>query len=172
MPIDPIVAAEIRGLFYGEGNLCLQVQRKRAKRQGFTARYTAVLRMKMRADDSAVLFFLRDTLGGSVGPVYIAPKARRGENGQKPSREWCLWATNLNRHHILRVIDLLAAGTVPSKKRRELALFAEAVKLLPPRLDCEVARFTALADEMSALKRFDAAPQNLVPVVSQTLFAM
>jgi hypothetical protein len=102
-------AAEFRGLFFGEGHLDLV---KAAASQSFCVR----LRIAVRDDDRAVVEWCRTLFGGNLS---ITSRTR--------SVCWQLTAWD----SVAAALDVLAGGTLPSKKRREVELAREALNVVP-----------------------------------------
>ena len=103
--------AEFRGLFFGEGHLDLS-------RPSGGSSLVPRLRLAVRDDDFAIAEWCRSLFGGSLSRC-----AR--------TRSVCWQLTGKTAMaQALRVLD---TGTLPSKKRREVTLLAEAIGLVPDR---------------------------------------
>lgn len=103
--------AEFRGLFFGEGHIDLS---RSARGSSLMPR----LRIGMRDDDAAVVEWCRSLFGGNISRYT-------------PTRS-IVWQLT-GKAAVLRALRVLDAGTVPSKKRREVQLLLEAVSLVPDR---------------------------------------
>jgi hypothetical protein len=142
LPMD--VAAEIRGFFYGEGHLDLT-------RQGSTTKTVSPrARVSLRDDDRAVVEWLQFWLGGSIS--YSCP--RLGE------RAACWQLTG--RENVSRLLDVLESGSLPSKKRQEVALLREAMRVRASERQSHVspqvvARLHEIRDELKRVRRFRGA---------------
>lgn len=118
-PINPIWAAEFRGLFWGEGHLSVTqhkaVWADGVKLSGFFYRSAAMI--DLRADDTPLLIEIQRVLGGSL---YLQhPK------DEHPRKRWMVHSRVDN----LRVCSVLSGGLLPAKKSREVELFTRAVEL-------------------------------------------
>jgi hypothetical protein len=137
--IKPEDAAEFRGLFFGEGHIDMM---KNGRAESLTVR----LRVAVRDDDRAVVEWCRDLLGGWI---TVEPRTR--------SVSWAL----TGRHLVGAALDILAAGSLPSKKRAEVTLAREALALACPRgvhMSPESkARLLAIRDELKAARVYRSA---------------
>lgn len=131
-------AAEFRGLFFGEGHIDLC---KDGRSQSFNVR----LRIAVRDDDREIVEWVRDRFGG-----WLVSEAR--------TRSVC-WAIT-GRHLVGAALDVLDAGTLPSKKRREVALAKQALAILPGKrlphgeMDLVRAQLIAIRDELKAVRAY------------------
>lgn len=130
------VAAEIRGFFFGEGHLDLV---KSGRGKSFTPR----ARVSVRDDDVIVLEWIRSRLGGSL-------------YHREATRSWC-W--QLSGSEALTVLlNILSAGYLPSKKREEVGLMMEAVRLTPGRgyhiSDADAVRLREIRDELKRVRTY------------------
>lgn len=137
--LTPERAAEFRGLFFGEGHLDLCTN-------GLTS-LTCRARIDVRDDDIAVLHWCQSLFGGSIT--------------RRPTMRSACWQIT-GRERIGALLDALEGGTLPSKKRQEVALVREAHGLLRGRGQAlptadEVARLFALRDELKALRAYRKA---------------
>jgi hypothetical protein len=107
--ITPEQAAEFRGLFFGEGHIDLA-------RPGHGSSLMPRLRIAVRDDDAKVVEWCRALFGGN-----LSRSAR--------TRSVCWQLTG--RAAVLEVAEILEGGTLPSKKRAEVALLKEALALVP-----------------------------------------
>lgn len=133
---DPVLAAEFRGLFFGEGHIDLM---KNSKASSLYPR----VRLAVRDDDRAVAEWCQNMFGGSI------TKDHR-------TRSVCWQATG--RERLSRVVQALQGGTLPSKKRAEVALLAEAVGLVSPvgvnQTAATRARLVSIRDELKRLRQY------------------
>ena len=136
--VNPELAAEMRGFFFGEGHIDLV-------RQGKTTRAVSPrVRIGLREDDKAILEVFRDSFGGSL--VYRAS-----------TQSWCWQLTG--RERVSMFAEMLVQGLLPTKKRREVALLLEACSLIPMRgthhTDASARRLTEIRDEMKASRKLE-----------------
>lgn len=137
--LPPLLAAEFRGLFFGEGHIDLMTNSKG------TSLYPRV-RLAVRDDDRAIAEWCQNLFGGS-----ITRDAR--------TRSVCWQATGRDR--LVNVVAALQGGSIPSKKRPEVVLLAEAVGLIggvgvnhTPR---SKRRLVEIRDELKRLRRYEEA---------------
>lgn len=134
--IAPELAAEFRGLFFGEGHLDL------VRNSSLITLYPRA-RIAVRDDDIAVVEWCVELFGGNL--------SRRAQ-----TRSVCWQATGHVR--IGHILDALEGGSLPSKKRAEVALMREAWNLAVPRgahMPPENrARLFVLRDELKALRGY------------------
>lgn len=109
--IKPEEAAEFRGLFFGEGHLDLM-------KNGRAGTLYPRARIAVRDDDAAVLEWCRGLFGGSIS--------------RSPHTRSACWQLT-GRERIGHLLDALEGGTLPSKKRREVALMRQAHQMIGPR---------------------------------------
>lgn len=134
-------AAEFRGLFFGEGHIDLA-------RPGHGSSLMPRLRIAVRDDDAEIVEWCRDLFGGN-----LSRSAR--------TRSVCWQLTG--RVAVLKVVEILEGGTLPSKKRAEVALLREALGLVSRRgmhIKPEAsARLHAIREELKAARAY-ATPQE------------
>jgi hypothetical protein len=135
--------AEFRGLFFGEG--CIDVFR-----QGKGWLYPRI-RIGMALREVATLEAIAERYGGSV-------RIETRQNKKNPGRveRSCQWS--LTGAGALRpVCSILEQGQLPSPKRQEVRLLAEAVSLIgsrgSPRTEASKERMAAIKQELQALKK-------------------
>lgn len=109
--ITPEEAAEFRGFFFGEGHVDLS-------RSARGASLLPRLRITLRDDDAAILYWCRDLFGGNLSRRVSV-------------RSLCWQLTGVDA--VGRALGVLEAGRIPSKKRPEVAMLREALSLIPPR---------------------------------------
>ena len=135
------VAAEIRGLFFGEGHIDLC-------RQGSTTRALSPrARLSLRVDDRAMVDWLKGWLGGSISHSF--PNA---------GHEAVCWQLT-GADNMRRLLDILGSGTLPSKKRKEVELLREAVVVRATARqshvpDSVVERLHGIREELKVARRF------------------
>lgn len=134
--LPPVVAAEFRGFFFGEGHLDMCSP---AGGRSLVPR----ARIALREDDVLVLEWVRSRFGGHL--------SRRAS-----TRSWS-WEL-AGAAAVGRVLAVLADGYIPSKKRREVELLREAVSLIPERGrhigDGAATRLQEIRLELKAARRF------------------
>lgn len=135
----PEQVAEFRGLFFGEGHIDMM---KSGRAQTLTPR----VRLAVRDDDRAVVEWCRDLFGGS-----ICSDAR--------TRSVC-WSLT-GRKNLTPVVDCLLGGSIPSKKRDEVVLLAEALTLVGSRWHPALGeirqRQHAIRDQLKARRAYKQA---------------
>lgn len=142
--ITPEQAAEFRGLFFGEGHIDLA-------RPGHGSSLMPRLRIAVRDDDAGIAEWCRTLFGGN-----LSRSAR--------TRSVCWQLTG--RVAVLQVVEILEGGTLPSKKRAEVALLREALGLVSrPGMHIKPeasARLHAIREEMKAARAYAAAQVETV----------
>lgn len=143
-PITQEQAAEFRGLFFGEGHIDLS-------RAGRGTSLMPRLRIAVRDDDAEIAEWCRSLLGGNLSRSVR-------------TRSICWQLTG--RAAVLEAVEILEGGTLPSKKRAEVALLREALTLVPRRgqhIKPEVStRLHAIREEMKAVRVYVAAAERAV----------
>lgn len=135
--LPALVAAEFRGLFFGEGHLDL------ARSSAIGTLYPRA-RIAVRDDDVAVVEWCRSLFGGA-----LTRTAR--------TRSVCWQLTGKVRMGVL--LDALEAGVIPSKKRAEVALMREAHSLSSERRSTRTPvavteRMLEIREELKALRAY------------------
>lgn len=143
-PINQEQAAEFRGLFFGEGHIDLS-------RAGRGTSLMPRLRIAVRDDDAEIVEWCRSLFGGNLSRSVR-------------TRSICWQLTG--RAAVLEAVEILEGGTLPSKKRAEVALLREALSLVPRRgehIKPEAsARLHAIREEMKAVRVYIAAAEGAV----------
>lgn len=143
-PITAEQAAEFRGLFFGEGHIDLA-------RPGHGSSLMPRLRIAVRDDDAEIAAWCRTLFGGN-----LSRSAR--------TRSVCWQLTG--RVAVLEVVKILEGGTLPSKKRAEVALLREALGLVSrPGMHIKPeasARLHEIREEMKAARAYVAAQEGAV----------
>ncbi len=115
--VDPMWAAEFRGLFYGEGSVGLWKCPRHTRKKEIYHVLVPVLSMHFRDDDAKILTDIHEKLGGTLsGGKRYGPT--------NPSKRWSIsgWP---RVYAIIR--DILLDGLIPAKKRIELQLLHDAI---------------------------------------------
>lgn len=121
--LDPIWMAEFRGFFFGEGHLGITTN---GTLKGKT--YVARAAITLRDDDEPVLREIQARLGG------LLHRERHGKiskiNGKThQTKPYVVWRVT-SRADVARVCDILDAGVLPAKKRREVSIIREFLSTL------------------------------------------
>lgn len=143
-PITAEQAAEFRGLFFGEGHIDLS-------RAGRGSSLMPRLRIAVRDDDADLAYWCRELFGGNLSRSVR-------------TRSVCWQLTG--RDAVRAAVDVLEGGTLPSKKRAEVALLREALDLVPMRgrhiLPAASVRLHAIREELKAARAYVAADEVAV----------
>jgi hypothetical protein len=120
-PIDPIWAAEFRGFFWGEGSLIVSVKRPpRATDRWIGYSYNVHTMVSQRSDDEGTLEEFQRRLGGT-----ICVKQYNDGSG-KTLKAWTVSC----KADCERLARVLAGGSaIPFAKKKQLALWSEAVEI-------------------------------------------
>lgn len=134
--IQPHIGYYLAGLIDGEGCFFICTDRT----------FSCSLHVHLRADDRALLEWLRDSTG--LGRLYQGRKVKRG--GDQPSMFWRV----TRRHETLGVVEIFNRYPLRSKKARDFKIWAEAVVAWRAQDWQQMAQLSALLRET---RRFEAA---------------
>lgn len=119
--LDPIWCAEFRGFFWGEGYLGITSWGVNPNKGSI--RLMARIQISIRDDDADVLIDIHRKLGG----VLTYQDNNRLHAKANPI---CIWRVT-RKAEILRVLDVLENGALPSKKRLQIAILREFMDTVP-----------------------------------------
>lgn len=120
--LDPIWMAEFRGFFFGEGYLGI-TRNGKGRSKTSAPQFVPRAAITARDDDEAVLQDIHSKLGGLIhydgrGKITVF------EGVEHKTKPYAVWRVT-SKDDVARVCDVLELGTLPSKKRHEIAIMRE-----------------------------------------------
>jgi hypothetical protein len=120
-PLDPIWMAEFRGFFFGDGYVGITTNGVGRRTKG--KNYTGCIQITLRDDDIAILEEFQSRLGGSIWRERRGRRVRFDEL-ECEAKPYAAWRIR-SRTELLRVLDILDGGFMPSQKRGHVRLLRE-----------------------------------------------
>lgn len=114
--LDPVWMAEFRGFFFGEGYLGITTNGRGRGKVYHIARAAITL----RDDDEPVLREIQKRLGGLLHRERCG-RVSHVDGTPHQTKPFVVWRVT-SKSDVARVCDILDAGHLPSKKRREIAV--------------------------------------------------
>lgn len=131
MEIDPIWAAEFRGLFWGEGNFMIDIMNRGKPRPTLVFSARCRCRVIARDDNRPMLEDFQRVLGGHIY-THKSFKSHWIEGKVYTHNRNFVWQVQ-SVDGVEQVIDILENGLIPALKAREIPVMREAITIMRSR---------------------------------------